>query len=325
MTNKYMNNLKKRLKSAFNFKSNSSGNKNVDLPPRDYILNFNIEGISEHALQSAKTIRKAQRKPAIIIHGVMPRSGTVYVGELLRLHPDIYAYPNDVWEIPFLQFLNNIIDFQNDFFQAYKQNISKIGQNDFLPLFGSAFIDYLYSSVPQGKRMLLKVPNVQYLNYFFSVFPYENLLLLMRDGRDLVSSTLSTWPDKKFVNVCQQWNNSTQMALSFDAHYCTHRDDYLLVKYETVINDPVDFVKKACARFGLDSTKFPFEKIEQLPIRGSSKIKQEGKTTWDPIEKPKNYQSTQRWLNWSNEEKQTFKEIAGQTLIDAYYENNLDW
>ncbi len=316
MSNRYIKNLKHLLKSAFNLKDDS--------PSRDYTLNFNIGGISEHALQTAKTIRKAERESTIIIHGVMKRSGTVYVGELLRLHPDIYAYPNEVWEIPFLRFVDKIIDFNDNFF-VYKQNVGKIGENDFLPLFGSAFIDYLYSLVPQGKRMLLKVPSVQYLNYFFSVFPYENLLLLIRDGRDVVSSTIKTWSQKKFFDVCQQWNSSARMALSFDAHYRTQTNEYLLVKYEAVVNDPVDFVKKACARFGLDHSKFPFEKIEELPIRGSSSIKQQGKTTWNPIEKPKNFKPIGRWQEWSADEKQTFKAIAGQTLIDACYAENLDW
>jgi protein-tyrosine sulfotransferase len=313
-------NLRKLLKYITNL-----SNVETNAPPKDYTLNFNIDGVSHHALQTAKTIRKPGRKPAIIIHGMMQRSGTVYIGELLRLHPDIYAYPNEIWEVPFLRFLHNLVDFQHNFFKFYPQNIGKIGDNDFLPLFGSAFIDYLYSLVPEGKQMLLKAPGVQYLNYFFIVFPYESLLLLLRDGRDVVSSTIKTWPHRKFTDVCLEWNYSARMVLSFDAHYRNRTNQYLLVKYEEVVENPFDFVKKACDRFGLDHSKFPFEKIEDLPIRGSSSIKQQGETTWDPIDKPKNFKPIGSWHKWSIYEKQTFKEIAGRTLIDAGYDDSLDW
>jgi hypothetical protein len=62
---------------------------------------FTATALSEYALQVAKTIRGTDRKSAIIIHGIMPRSGTVYTGSLVKLHPDISPYPNEIWEAPF--------------------------------------------------------------------------------------------------------------------------------------------------------------------------------------------------------------------------------
>jgi hypothetical protein len=173
--------------------------------------------------------------------------------------------------------------------------------------------------------MLLKVPNVRYLDYFTSVFPYETLLLLIRDGRDVVNSTLKTWPYKKFSDVCREWDYSAKMIFCFDEHYCNKKNDYLLAKYEDILENPVNFAKMACDRYGLDYQKFPVEKIDELKVVGSSSIQSQGKVTWQAAEKPQDFQSTQRWLKWSSEEKQIFKEIAGQTLIDAGYEKDLDW
>ena len=86
---------------------------------RDYIFDtrsFNPKPggavISEQALETARSIRGLGRAPALIIHGVMPRSGTVYVGELLRLHPDLYAYPNEIWELPFLRQTEDLLKVQ---------------------------------------------------------------------------------------------------------------------------------------------------------------------------------------------------------------------
>lgn len=317
---KPMNKVKTLLESLINYRSKP---KNINF--NSINLGFIEKNISNHAFATSKRIRKTEREPAIIIHGVSQRTGTVYVGELLRLHPDIYAYPNEVWEVPFLKFIGNIIDFQSSFLNCYPYNKDKIGKYDFLPLFGASFIDYLYSLVPAGKRMLLKVPSVDYLNCFFSVFPYENLLVLMRDGRDVVSSHIKTWPERKFLDVCQEWNHSTKTALDFERSYKNNMHGYLIVKYENILNDPFKFIERACQSFSLNSEVFPFEKIDSMPVRGSSVLKNGDKPTWNPIARPKAFKPTGRWENWSKKQKKDFKRIAGQTLIDAGYHENFDW
>ncbi|HXV96942.1 MAG TPA: hypothetical protein VEC93_00860, partial [Anaerolineae bacterium] len=58
--------------------------------------------ISDEAIRAAEIARGNGHGPAVMIHGIMPRSGTVYVGELLCRHPDLYAYPHHLWELPVL-------------------------------------------------------------------------------------------------------------------------------------------------------------------------------------------------------------------------------
>ncbi len=84
---------------------------------------FAEEGLTNRAIRIAALIRVVDRQPAIIIHGVTQRSGTVYEGELLRLHPDVFAYPNDMWETPFLELAGDIHKIQQRFFQASKNKI----------------------------------------------------------------------------------------------------------------------------------------------------------------------------------------------------------
>lgn len=282
--------------------------------------------VTEQALEAARRIR-GDRPPAIIIHGVMPRSGTVYTGELLRLHPDLYAYPNEMWETPFLELTGDILRTQEHFIRAYKQNTSRMGEKDFLPLFGASFIAYLYSFVPAGKQMLLKIPDVQYLNYFFAVFPHETPLLLLRDGRDLVASTIKSWPGKRFDDVCRLWAESTAMMLAFQRQYPQEASRYLTIKYEDVVSAPEAFVATACAIYGLDPAVYPYERIKDLPIRGSSTVKQarDREVSWSPVDKPESFSPVGHWRNWTARQKGTFKKIAGKALIDAGYCQSLDW
>lgn len=292
---------------------------------RSFTPTFDTNGISEQANRTALLARGKERGPALIIHGIMPRAGTVYAGELLRLHSDLCAYPYQIWEVPFLQLTENVLDVQNNFFLGYRHNVGKLGEKDFLPIFGAAFMAYLHSGVPDDKRMLLKVPGVQHLDHFFSVFPYENLLVLIRDGRDVVQSTIKTWPQLRFSFVCRRWERSARMVLACHERFSQRSEGYWLARFEDAIRDPVTFVKKACEHFRLDESKYPFEKIETISLHGSSAVPVQGTVDWDPIKKPQDFNPTGRWKTWSAGKKRTFKRIAGQALMDLGYCSDLNW
>lgn len=277
--------------------------------------------VSKKSLLTAQQIRGHDRPPAIMIHGIMKRSGTVYTGELLGLHPELFQHPNQIWEVPFLPLTGSILDLQNEFFLAYENNQGRVGENDFLPLFGASFIAYLYSMVPEDKRLLAKMPGVQYLDYFHTVFPNENLLLLVRDGRDVVTSTIKTWPQLRFADVCRRWHRSAKMTLNFEKHHARTRG-YWLGRFEDAVTEPAAFVRKACVQFCIDEMDYPFDKIDSLPLLGSSTAKEKSRS-W--IKKPNGFNPIGRWHAWSSWKRRTFKRIAGQSLIDLGYCSDLDW
>lgn len=293
---------------------------------KGFTSNSGVGKISDQAIQAAKLARGVGRGPAIMIQGVMPRSGTVYVGELLRRHPDLYAYPHQLWEFPALQLTGDILKLQKKFLLNYKHNKDKFKENDFLPLLGASFIAYLHEPVPPRQRVLTKMPNVQYLNHFFSMFPHENLLILVRDGRDLVHSTLRTWPHLNFLQVCLRWNRSAQMILSTLSYLSTIKSNgYWMVKYEDALQDPVTFVQKACSYFDLSENCYPYEKIDEIRVIGSSKLEHQNKVAWRHLKKPKDFRPVEYWKQWSAARKLIFKIIAGRTLRDLGYCEDLNW
>jgi protein-tyrosine sulfotransferase len=286
---------------------------------------FDTSGISDHAFESARQIRGDGRPPAVILHGIMPRSGTVYVGDLLRLHPDFEAFPYRLWEVPFLQLTGDMVDLQKSFLLAHRHNIGKVGENEFLPLFGAAFIAYLYSGIADDRRMLLKVPSVQYLDRFFAVFPYEHLLILTRDGRDVVQSTIKTWPQLRFSFVCRRWKRSARMVLECHKRFSEKPEGYWLARFEDAVRDPAAFVRTACERFGLEESRYPYDKINTIPLQGSSTAKRQGEVSWVATPKPQGFKPTGRWQQWSAGKKRTFKRIAGQELVDLGYCDDQNW
>jgi len=294
-----------------------------DLNP--YAFERNPGKISKTTLEVARRIRGTGRRPAILIHGVLPRSGSVYTAQLLALHPDVHAHPNNIWELPFLRETAALITLQNRFFRNYNSNAGKIGNMDFLPLFGAALVSYLYSFVPKGKTMLLKEPDVRFLTYFPLVFPFENLLLLMRDGRDLVHSFVNTWPENAFADVCQRWNWSSRLVLDFYNAYSRTKRGYWMVKYEDIVHEPESLVREACERFELDPRRYPYKQIRHLKVSGSSSLREEGKVTWKAKRRPADFNPIGHWRDWPESDKLIFKDIAGRTLQEAGFSRSAEW
>lgn len=282
--------------------------------------------ISDAARAAAEQLRGANRGPAIVLHGVMPRSGTVYVGELLRLHPDLYSYPNQIWEVPFLARSSDLVRFQERFFDDYDQNRARMGSDDFLTLFGSAFMGYLHSMSPPDRRLLIKEAGVKHIGRFPVAFPHEHLLLLLRDGRDLVHSTLRTWPGTSFSKVCRRWVDSTRAMLEYQRTYGDRDPASCLVRFEDVQRDPETFIREACERFGLDPDRYPFDAIDEVRVIGSSTASAAGRVDWsDHREAPAGFKPTQHWRDWPERRKRRFKALAGDLLIESGYAKDLNW
>jgi hypothetical protein len=291
-----------------------------------YDLNFDLIEVSDHIQQLRSNKRDGQRMPAIALHGMMQRSGTNYLGYLVGLHPDVFAHPNQLYEVPFLRSLKGLLDFQTSFTEAFPNSYEQIGENGLLAIFTDSFLEYLHSFVPAGKRMMFKTPSVRYLNYFFTLFPDENLIILIRDGRDVVQSAVKSWPHRNFSHLCYEWSLSAKMCLIFCANNVNYSNYYLLVKYEELFADTPKNVINICHKFGLDVAKYPFDKIEAVPLIGSSTFQPYDEVTWDDIiSRPSDFNPIGRWQEWTTEMKEIFKEIAGQSLIDLGYEDNFDW
>jgi protein-tyrosine sulfotransferase len=280
----------------------------------------------ECAVQAAKAARGAERGPAIFIQGIMPRSGTVYVGELLRRHPDLYAFPHQLWEVPALQLVDGVAQLQSEFLQAYEMNQGKMGEGDFLPLFGASLLAYLHLPIPPEQRLLAKMPSVQYLSHFFAMFPHENLLILVRDGRDVVHSTLRTWPHLNFIQVCLRWNRSAQAVLNTcEQLRARQATGYWLAHYEMALQNPEAFVREACRHLGLDENRYPYDLIDNVRVIGSSKLEPQHNVSWRHLKKPKNFRPMEYWKEWSALKKKLFKLIAGRSLMELGYCKDLNW
>ncbi len=269
-------------------------------------------------------IRGRERGPGVMIHGIMKRTGTVYVAELLRLHPELHAFPQEIWELPLLQLYRDVDKLQGEFLNTYEENQGKLEDGAFPALLGAGMMAYLHASTPAGKRVLMKEPSVQYLYAFPRMFPKEHLLVLVRDGRDVVESTVRTWPQIRFSFACLRWRRAAEMVMHCDREFAG-REGYWLARFEDVVADPAGFVRAACGHFKLDADCFPFERIASLQVRGSSAMKDKGRVSWDPQQPKGEFKPVGRWRSWPAHRRWLFKLIAGEALVRLGYAADNNW
>lgn len=289
-----------------------------------FVINKEQEKISKNVLDVARQVSQSDNKPITMILGVMPRAGTVFMGHLLSLHEKFHLHPNELWEVPVLSPINNLLAYERDFFSGYPPNRDRMLPHDLLPLFGCGIAAYFNHFVEPGKQALIKETDVQNLNYLPTLFPGIRVLLMLRDGRDLVHSTIKSWPHRKFDEVCHTWATCTQSVIDFNKRH-QHDNNVMLVKFENVLDEKEKFVRDFCAQFNMNTEQYAFDKINDIGVLGSSTLKKGENVDWKPIEKPKGFRPTGHWLNWSVKQKQVFKKIAGDVLIASGYATDQLW
>jgi hypothetical protein len=149
--------------------------------------------------------------------------------------------------------------------------------------------------------------------------------VLTRDGRDVVHSTVKTWPQLMFWMACQRWRRSARMVLACHRRYAERGEGYWLARFEDAVSDPESFVREACRHFNLDEEKYPFDEMSDLPVRGSATLKEPGDVDWHPVEKPRDFDPVGHWRDWSWWRKWRFKRIAGRELIQLGYAKDMNW
>jgi len=278
------------------------------------------------AMQETVRQMRGDRPPAIMLHGALQRTGTNYVAALLALHPDVAGLEGVVYEFAFLTLVGDIVAMQKKYETKAAGASGTRSPSDFAALFGTAMLTHLFNRWSKGKRMLLKVPGVGFLNHFPVAFAHEHLLLLNRDGRDVVESIQRSWPAYRFEDACREWARAVRLMLAFQRRMAGSLT-FDMIRYEDAVREPEKVVCRLCQRFGLNASRYPFDQIKNVPLLGSSSIRTRGQEEWKwkRVQKPKGFDPFGRWHKWGPEEKNTFKRIAGQSLIDCGYADDMSW
>lgn len=147
---------------------------------------------------------------------------------------------------------------------------------------------------------------------------------LLRDGRNQIESLRNIEggiEQKKnkdnqidyFKVLCKGYRNRSRMAIN-----CINRvNNFKIFKFENFIKNPVETLCEMFVYVGLKPNKGFFQEAYNITIK-QNVVKQHSS-----FSSKKNL--NRRWISWSPQEKDIFKNICGKELIELGYEKNYDW
>ncbi|TWU12784.1 Sulfotransferase domain protein [Symmachiella macrocystis] len=173
-------------------------------------------------------------------------------------------------------------------------------------------------------------PNIYYIPYIFEHFPNARFIHIIRDGRDVVCSLrthpkfkyengrtieLDTW--KPIENCITSWVNYTRKGLA-----ARGQAGYYEVHYEDLVQQPEQTMRKVVEFLGeeWDDRVLRYHELESttrdftaMPVSA------------DAVE-PISHKALARWQrDMTDEDKQIFKDKAGDLLIELGYATDNDW
>lgn len=260
----------------------------------------------------------------LLVLGVLPRSGTNYLRDLVALHPDVCGDPGRLYEFPLLQSAKSSAAFMDDFVQRFPRNGEVVGRWDALALAAGGWLRVLQKEAGP-KHILLKSPHVENLSLAPLVFPNAKILLCLRDGRDVIDSSLKTFSrwnlrGKNFNQLAHSWRLGAEAILEFDKGGRLENPDVMIVRYEDLVADAKGALHKVFLHLGLDPEKCDMSGVDQMLVRGSSRAEGQGDDRWKGSEKSSDFNPLGRWEAWPDARKAKFHNIVGQVLTKAGYD-----
>lgn len=252
----------------------------------------------------------------IFILGVTPRSGTNFLWDLLLLHPDCAMARDPVREDLFLEPAELLLRYTAAVRASWDPrwgNFEPDVLDRLCAALGDGLISFLWTD--RSRRLLTKSPSVANLDHFFTFFPRARLLLLVRDGRAVVESCTRTF-GWDFDTAARRWAAAARSVRRFVEDGGQAGAPCRLVRYEDLVTAPERELRPILEFVALDPARYPFHRVTDAPVRGSSVFHGDGRTNvhWEPVAPDPSFRPLERWQDWNQQRQRRFAWLAGDLL-----------
>jgi hypothetical protein len=253
----------------------------------------------------------------VFIQGILARSGTNFLNDLLALHPDCCAPAlHEDYLLTHAEWLDRYVQETRG---HWDPSWAHSEATTFAAL-GAGLMRLLQPAAPRP-RLVTKTPTVHNLPLFTKLWPQAYLLILVRDGRAVVESGVRSFPDWTYEKAIQWWAWAAKSILAYDAERRGPGQRHLVVRYEDLYSQPEREVPRVLEFLGLDPQRYDLEQARQLPVRGSSTYRgQSREVHWDGVEKTADFAPLERWRNWPRARHARFNWVAGPFMRQLGYD-----
>jgi hypothetical protein len=255
------------------------------------------------------------------IHGVLQRSGTNFLQDLLLLHADCTA-----GEIPedFLleggSLLTRYLASVSENWEStwFEQPRALVARRLAIAL-SKTLVDFCRGGAGPGRYMVSKTPSTLNIGHFFELFPFARLIVIVRDGRDVVESGMRTFGWEWECGVRQWRESANRIAALMDDQ--ADRARVLIVRYEDLFADTLGEMRRVLGFLELDEARYDFQLATSLPVRGSCEFgrPQAGKVHWQPVVRSEDFAPVGRHWRWSRRRRRRFAWLAREVAAKFGY------
>ncbi len=259
--------------------------------------------------------------------GVMPRSGTNYISNVLTLNSRCRS-SEPIYEDFLLSQSHLLLNYSRKVSTHWNSNWDTSGEllseHRLIQHIGqglTSFINETSASECTGCEDIIvaKTPSTKNLDNYFKLFPKAKLILIMRDGRAVVESGVKSF-DWDFEKAAYDWHGSTSRIVDFLNENKEHSDNLLLVKYEDMLLNRRDSLKKIYNFLNLDINSINEKEVESLFVSGSSEIRRKtGSLSWSHVENNSSFRPLERYSGWRDSKLRRFEWLAGDSLLRMGY------
>ena len=187
----------------------------------------------------------------IFILGMLRRSGTNYLSDLLVQHPDcVSAAP--VHEDHLVQRAGHSLRYVDAVTGSGRVLGRAAGERArLLRSLGAGIVTTSKRRAPAAIGWSRRRPALENLDRYFDLFPSVPLLLLVRDGRNVVASNVRSF-DVNEEAARQEWASAGRAILEFDARNRGRGLPYRIVRYEDLLDDLESTMTEVLRCCGLD-------------------------------------------------------------------------
>lgn len=251
----------------------------------------------------------------------MHRSGTNLLHDLLSLHPEVEDVDRPVWENFFLGKVHRLEAFQHSVAREWGDDwgLDESDVHELRKLLGDAIQQFLARG-RDSRFVVTKTPSVHNLHRFFDFFPDACLLVLVRDGRAVVESGVRSFGWDRDM-ATRTWVHYARLVDATRTEFADRPGRFSVVRYEDLVRDPWPTLDHVFSLLGLDAGRIDPESVENLPVRGSSNLAEDGGDVhWRPVEPPPSFDPLSRFADWSPARHRRFNHLAAAELRLFGYE-----
>lgn len=217
-----------------------------------------------------------------------PRCGTNFLFDVLTLCPLLSSARID--EDHFISEFATIETFLRQ--SLAKSSLSELRRETLMKVLERAISQALLEAVSSGPGAtegdhltVFKTPTTLGLSAALSTFPDSSrFLVIVRDGRDVIESSVLSFPWFNFAYVFHRWRSGCEALFEAEA---AGSGRLKRVRYEDLLNDPGTTIREVFGWLGLPTDAFPYEQVALLPVRGSSESRlSNGEVSWLPTREP---------------------------------------